>query len=269
MLYVGQAADECNIPVRFYSLHSNPHRQDGKIYDAIKEAFIKQNFIALCLNYRQYYQAKDYYKISKYEILRNGVDFNNIRKNRISKTDARELYGLNDSDFVISCVGRLAPVKNFTFMLDIMKILVEKNKSAKLILAGDGPERETLENKANTLGLRNNVIFLGNIKQIIPVYCASDVFCVPSISEAASLVLLEAQAVDVFCVISAGVPEESIISEHVYQMKDNSNAKDWVDAIMNNSFRGKPVCTEAECDVNNATINLKSIYKKYYGEYNK
>lgn len=266
MLYVSQAAEAYNVPVRFYSLHSNPYRQEGQILESIRSAFLNQKFTALCLNNRQYKQAKEYYNLQKYEILRNGIDFDYIRQNQISKENARKLFGLNDSDFVISCVGRLAPVKNYSFMLDIMKILVEKSTNVKLIFAGDGPERENLENKISRYGIEKNVIFLGNLKDVIPVYCASDVFCLTSISEASPLVLLEAQAVKVYSVISAGVPEESIITDKVCQMKEDASAEEWANAIMDKSFIGKAVCTEEDCSVNNATKNLKSIYKKYYEE---
>lgn len=266
MLYVPQAAEECNVPVRFYSLHSNPYRQEGYIVEAIKKAFTEQRFIALCLNNRQYEQAKEHYNVQKYEILRNGVDFKKIRGNAISKGLARKLFGLNESDFVISCVGRLAPVKNYSFMLDIMKLIVAERKNAKLIFAGDGDEREKLYNKAKDLGIIQNVMFLGNLSDVIPVYCASDVFCLTSITEASPLVLLEAQAVNVYCVISAGVPSESIISDKVCQMNSDTSAEEWSEAILNESFVGTPVCTEQDCDVNNATKHLKSFYIKYFGE---
>lgn len=266
MLYVPQAAEECNVPVRFYSLHSNPYRQEGYIVEAIKKAFTEQRFIALCLNNRQYEQAKEHYNVQKYEILRNGVDFKKIRGNAISKGLARKLFGLNESDFVISCVGRLAPVKNYSFVLDIMKLIVAERKNAKLIFAGDGDEREKLYNKAKDLGIIQNVMFLGNLSDVIPVYCASDVFCLTSITEASSLVLLEAQAVNVYCVISAGVPSESIISDKVCQMNSDTSAEEWSEAILNESFVGTPVCTEQDCDVNNATKHLKSFYIKYFWE---
>lgn len=266
MLYVPQAAEECNVPVRFYSLHSNPYRQEGYIVEAIKKAFTEQRFIALCLNNRQYEQAKEHYNVQKYEILRNGVDFKKIRGNAISKGLARKLFGLNESDFVISCVGRLAPVKNYSFVLDIMKLIVAERKNAKLIFAGDGDEREKLYNKAKDLGIIQNVMFLGNLSDVIPVYCASDVFCLTSITEASPLVLLEAQAVNVYCVISAGVPSESIISDKVCQMNSDTSAEEWSEAILNESFVGTPVCTEQDCDVNNATKHLKSFYIKYFWE---
>lgn len=266
MLYVAQAAEECNVPLRFYTLHSNPFRQTGEILTAIQSAFTSQSFTALCLNNLQYNQAKDYYHIKKYEILRNGINFQKIRKIAIPKKNARKLFELDESDFVISCVGRLDPIKNYSFMLDVMNLVLKKQPKAKLIFAGDGSERQKLETKAVTLGIRQNIKFLGNMQNVIPVYCASDVFCLTSINEASPLVLLEAQAVNVYSVVSAGVPEESIVSDKVCHMKEGSTVDEWANAVLNENFIGKPVCTEEECDVNNATKNLKAIYMKYYKE---
>ena len=266
MFYVAQAAEECNVPVRFYTLHSNPFRQTGSILSAIKLAFEKQNFTALCLNNRQYNQAKNYYNITRHEILRNGIDFKKIRENSISKQAACQQFGLREKDFIISCVGRLDPIKNYSLMIDVMSIIVRKNPNAKLIFAGEGSERQKLENLAEKLAIRQNIQFLGNLQNTTPVYCASDVFCLCSISEASSLVLLEAQAMNIYSVISAGVPEESIITNKVHQMKEGSTAEEWAEAILNKNFIGNPVCSEEDCDVNNATKNLKAIYKKYYKE---
>ena len=152
-------------------------------------------------------------------------------------------------------------------MLDVMSLVVNKQVNAKLVFAGDGSERQKLENKAEKLGIKKNVIFLGNLLDVIPVYCASDVFCLTSINEASPLVLLEAQAVNVYSVVSAGVPEESIITDKVCHMVEGASAEEWADAILNRNFIGKPVCTEAESEVNNATKNLKAIYMKYFKEY--
>lgn len=266
MQYAAQAAADCNVPVRFYSLHSNPFRQTGDMLSAIQVAFMRQSFIAICLNNLQYYQARDYYHINRYEILRNGIDFKAIRENVVPKKIARRQFSLNDNEFVISCVGRLDPVKNCSFMLDVMSLIVMKKSDSKLIFAGDGTERQMLENKAELLGIRQNVQFLGNLRNVVPVYCASDVFCLPSISEASPLVLLEAQAVSLYSVVSSGVPEESIITNKVCRMRDGASAEEWAEALLNKDFIGVPVCTESDCDVNTATKNLKALYTKYYDD---
>lgn len=51
-----------------------------------------------------------------------------------------------------------------------------------------------------------------------------------------------------------------------WQKQEKATAEEWADAVLNDSFVGKPVCTEEECDVNNATKNLKNFYIKYYME---
>lgn len=266
MLYVPQAAENCNVPLRFYSLHSNPFRQTGEILGAIQKAFDEQDFTAICLNNVQYEQAKDYYKIRRHEILRNGIDFKNIRRRAISKEEARACYGLQETDFVISCVGRLDPIKNCSFMLDVMKIIVESDGNAKLLFAGDGQQGRMLKQKAKDLGIAGNTLFLGHLQDVVPVYCASDVFCITSITEASSLVLLEAQAVKLYCVVSDGVPSESIVSSSVKKMPKDATAEEWAAAICDKNFAGTPVCTEAECDVSNAAKSLKRIYTLYHKE---
>lgn len=266
MEYLVPAIKKTEPLIKFYTLHSNPYRQTGVVLDSIRNGFIKNSFIAICLNNLQYNQAKELYSISKYEILRNGINFEDIRNKKISKNDARKLLNLDNDDFVISCVGRLAPIKNYPLMLNILKNLSIRKKNIKLVIAGGGNELKELKKYTNSLGLENKVYFLGNIKNVIPVYCASDVFCLPSISEASPLVLLEAQALNSYCVISDGVPSETIVTNKVFQMNNNASIDEWCDAILNSNFHGKAICSEQECDVNFACEKLKSIYMKYYKE---
>ena len=68
------------------------------------------------------------------------------------------------------------------------------------------------------------------------------------------------------CGADIKIEQESIICNKVCQMKENATAEEWSNAILNGSFIGNPVCTEEECDVNNATKNLKNFYIKYYEE---
>jgi len=108
-------------------------------------------------------------------------------------------------------VGRLDPVKGVQYLLKAMKIVSKVLPEAKLILVGDGEERENLESLTNTLGLSDRVDFVGRIShEEIPDYLyQADIFVLPSLSEGFPLVILEAMACGLPIVATrvGGVPD--------------------------------------------------------------
>jgi glycosyltransferase involved in cell wall biosynthesis len=93
-------------------------------------------------------------------------------------------------------IGRLHPIKGVKYLIDALAIIKKSTFNTKLIIVGDGDERTGLEKQANILGLGEDVIFTGGIKNDqIPGYLAkSDILVLPSLSEGFPNVILEAFA---------------------------------------------------------------------------
>ena len=83
---------------------------------------------------------------------------------------------------------------------DVVRVFygIQQQLPAKLIMVGDGPERETADQLCKDLGIKSKVLFLGNTSDIDRILCMSDLFLLPSFSESFGLSALEAMA--------AGVP---------------------------------------------------------------
>jgi glycosyltransferase involved in cell wall biosynthesis len=95
---------------------------------------------------------------------------------------------------VIGAIGRLAHQKGLPTLLQATAEIVRDFPGAILVLAGDGPERERLEEETRTLGIQDAVCFLG-VYQDIPALLASiDILAMPSLSEGMPMALLEAMA---------------------------------------------------------------------------
>lgn len=105
----------------------------------------------------------------------------------------------------ILCVGALSRRKGHAVLLEACA----RVPGARLVLAGDGPERERLEARAAELGA--DVTFLGAVghDRVAGLYAEADVFCLPSFAEGVPTVLMEAMAMEVPVVATAimGVPE--------------------------------------------------------------
>lgn len=105
------------------------------------------------------------------------------------------------TDHLILTVGRLIDLKGFHYLIDAMSIIIEKYPDVKLLIIGSGPQRDYLMHRANRIGLKDQIFFLGNISRndLPKYYQSADVFVLPSINiggitEAFGVVLLEAMA---------------------------------------------------------------------------
>ncbi|TAF74159.1 MAG: N-acetyl-alpha-D-glucosaminyl L-malate synthase BshA [Flavobacterium sp.] len=94
---------------------------------------------------------------------------------------------------------------------DVVKIFykIQKEIPAKLMMVGDGPEKEKAEELCFELGIQDKVIFFGNSNEIDKILCLTDLFLLPSQTESFGLVALEAMAcsVPVISSNSGGLPE--------------------------------------------------------------
>jgi glycosyltransferase involved in cell wall biosynthesis len=123
----------------------------------------------------------------------------------------RSKFGIGDEELVVLSVGRLSKEKAHVDLLSAFKQLIETNPelNCRLIFVGDGPERGRLEAAAESPGLKDRVVFAGQVSDVNSFYAAAGVFVLPSHSEGSPHVLLEAMAARVPVVATkvGGVPE--------------------------------------------------------------
>lgn len=106
----------------------------------------------------------------------------------------REGLGISSSELVLGVVARLAAVKEHTVLLRALAILDRRGAPVQLIVAGEGPLRETLGREASTLGIAHRVHFLGELPNRPNPHRLFDVSVLPSRSEGFPNSLLEAMA---------------------------------------------------------------------------
>ena len=108
-------------------------------------------------------------------------------------------------------VGRLAPVKGQHVLLDAVARLLAQDHVVRLRLAGGGPDRRSLEQHAEDLGLGDAVVFEGwcNRDRVRQLYRNADIYVMASFAEGIPVVLMEAMAMGIPCVATyvAGIPE--------------------------------------------------------------
>jgi colanic acid/amylovoran biosynthesis glycosyltransferase len=138
----------------------------------------------------------------KLEIVRCGVD--------PSAFVPVERDGRPDSCEVL-CVGRLVADKGQHLLIDAADRLCREGVDIHVTLAGDGPDRARLEDRAAALGLGTRMTFAGAVSQdqLRELYARADVFCLPSFAEGLPVVLMEAMASGLPVVTTGimGIPE--------------------------------------------------------------
>lgn len=106
-------------------------------------------------------------------------------------TQLRQEFGFTDTDFIVASIARLKPVKGQKYLVEAFSQFGDL-PSAKLLIAGDGPLREELEQQIAALGIQNRVHIAGFRNDIPAILQAVDCVCMSSLSEALPYTVLEA-----------------------------------------------------------------------------
>lgn len=154
------------------------------------------------------------------KIMHNAIDINKFIYNEEIRNQYRKKYNLEDN-FVLGNVARFVYQKNHEFLIDVFAEVIKVIPNAKLILLGDGELKQKIKNKVAKLNITDKVLFLGKRDDVNNWYQAMDIFCLPSRFEGLGIVLVEAQAAGLPCVISDTIPEEVLIANNVYQLRQS------------------------------------------------
>jgi len=191
---------------KFYMRNSNnrlrsiPHKL---LYDGGRKLVVVHNriFTNLCSmvfapteSMKQYLLENGTY--TDIEVVPTGICTEDFSYDVEMAKKIRDRY-LGDKKFLLCTVSRLEKEKNLMFILEGLALL-KKNRGNcfRMLMIGDGSQKDELIAKAKALNLADNIIFTGCIEhsQIRNYYHASDIFVFASRSETQGIVLLEAMA---------------------------------------------------------------------------
>ena len=140
--------------------------------------------------------ARDIEKLpkEKLKIINNGVDTERFNGEGRDKKLLRDSLGIGPDELVIGTVGRLAKIKNQKLLILAFKNVADLRSDCRLVVVGDGPLKNELIDYSQEVGVREKILFLGERNDISQLLGVFDIFCLSSLSEGISLVLLEAMA---------------------------------------------------------------------------
>lgn len=164
-------------------------------------------------------------------IVNNAIDLENYKlNNEIRNKKRTELRISNDEKLIIN-IGRFEDQKDHEYLIDVFSKLLERTKNFKLLLIGNGSLKENVINKVKRLGFSKKVLFLENRNDINELLMAADIFLMTSKYEGLPIVLIEAQAAGIPCIISSNITHDAVIGKNVYSLKKDK-INDWVDKTM-------------------------------------
>jgi 1,2-diacylglycerol 3-alpha-glucosyltransferase len=128
------------------------------------------------------------------QVVPNGVDLQPFLS--CDDIQDRKQFGINPDDVVLIYLGRLGPEKNIPFLLRSFAGISQAYEKARLLIVGDGPERDNFEDRVQAMGIQEKVVFTGMVSyDKLPGYLhMSDAFVTASVTEVHPLSVIEAMA---------------------------------------------------------------------------
>ena len=184
-----------------YITHGYFEKSSKKIVEYLTKFYCDKTATELIVTTNKIYKLfREKYKFEKnIHIVPTGMEVEKFFKENVNYKDVDRLkrkLGIQRKDFVILFFGRLASEKNVEFLINCQKELVKKIKNIKLLIVGDGPDKEKYEELSKENGLEGSIIFNGKAAwEEMPIYyhCA-DLFATASTTETQGLTVIEAMA---------------------------------------------------------------------------
>lgn len=227
----------------------------------------------------------DYFKRNpnSVETVYIGVDENKYDPEKYNCEEQRAIFGLSKK-YVIGFICRISEQKRPLLLLEIIKKLKENRNDFEFLIAGDGNLLEKMKSKANSMGLKENIKFIGNVLDTAPVYSASDLTINCSIKEGLALTSYESLSMGV-PVISSDVggqkelindevgiivplhQDEEDIREFKYSDEEIMEYVNGINKILNNLDEYKANCRKRVLDgftINQMVVRMNDIIEEIY-----
>lgn len=212
----------------------------------------------------------EFFDISReIQVVPNFID---KKKYSHSFTDCQRSLMADDNEKIITHISNFRKVKRIPDVIEVF-YRVQKEIPAKLVMVGEGPQKEVAERLCDSLGISDKVIFLGNSNEIDRILCFSDLFLLPSESESFGLAALEAMInrVPVISSNAGGIPEVNIegVTGYLSDVGDvDEMAKNALKILVNEAnlekFKSNARASAERFDILKILPLYEDLYEKAY-----
>lgn len=153
--------------------------------------FLTNKYLANSQSVKKYYIEKIGINESKITVIPNGIDVD-FYENVPRDGKLRQSLGIKPEEIVIICVANLHINKGHKYLLEAFEGIHQRNDKVKLLLVGNGDEKENLLKQMDGYTSRNSILFLGTRADVPQLLKISDIFVLPTMFEGMSNAIQEA-----------------------------------------------------------------------------
>lgn len=202
-----KAAIDCKVPVIVHTFHGHVfHSYFGSfktyLFKLIERRLAAKTNGIIAISELQKKELCEQYRIApenKTTVIPLGFDLQKFQVHQQAKrAKTRQEFKIHDDEVAIAIIGRLSPVKNHSFFIEVIANLhARTTKKIKVFIVGDGEERDRIQQKMEVLCPTAPILFTSWIKDIASFNPGMDIICLTSHNEGTPVSLIEAQACNV------------------------------------------------------------------------
>lgn len=266
-------ANKYKIPLRIVHAHAvdNNTPKHKKIIAMLSNYGIKKaNFRIACSKEA----GISTFKSNDFIVLNNGVCLEKFKFSKNLREKIRNENKVSNDTIININVGRLTYLKNQEFLIDIFNELKKINSKNMLWILGSGDYKEAIEKKIKDFHIEDSVKILEN-KEVSEYLSAADNFIFPSITEGLGIAYIEAQANNLNCFVSNGVPKIADCNRNIYRFSLCETPKQIAELINKKGnvrkYNDKKIdeigSNLKKYDITNVSLTYQNILKTALKEY--
>ena len=254
-----------------------------RIFKEIERNLAKKSTKIIAISEIQKSELSKIHKIcpeKKIEVIPLGFDLERFNTDKDSKRkEFRKKWNLKENEIAIGIIGRLVPIKNHTFFIDVIQELLKNSKvPIRAFIVGDGEEKQNIVNYIKNKNLDFSLNYdpatfqlTSWIKEIDKVNSGMDIICLTSLNEGTPVSLIEAQASGKPIVSTKTGGIENIVLENktalLSEKNDLDNFSKNLLSLVNNSNKRKLFSKfglekSKDFHYNQLVNNIKNLYEK-------
>ena len=263
-----EEAQKAGIPIRIVHSHST-WANKGRLqwinnllhkYHQVKLPVLATNLLACSTEAAQWLYGGMKVKNHEVKLLKNGVNCEMLSFDASIRKRIRQDLGFTETEIVVGHIGKFIPVKNHTFLLDIISSMIKMNSNIRGILVGDGELKRQIVEKAKKMEIDDKIQFLGVRSDIAELLMAMDIYIMPSLYEGLPVSVVEVQATGLPALLSDTISKEVQLKENVRFASLNLPSDKWAEKALNLYNKKREI---DNYPIRKAGFDIKLIAKEY------
>lgn len=263
--YVAPIAEKLKNLKIFYTCHSTPDAFFGGERHRIqvnsaKKLFAACDFRIIAIAEAFVHELNALFGVNDTLYLHNGINLARFTNVSQSKSELRARIHIPQDSFVVGNVGHLEAYKNQRFVIDIFEALKKRVPQAFLLFVGSGKDREVLQRIVEKKKLEDSVYFLSHRSDMQELMKTMDVLVHTATLEGLGIVMIEAQAAGVKCVVSDTMQPDVFITDYIHPVSLKESPDAWCDVILGQGKTRRSHHTIEDFDMKNVIHELEKLY---------